>query len=747
MAEGRRKVLFVSFDVIPEPTGTSARATELLRGLTPLYQVDALTAKTPDHSHIERYYGARLLRVPVGSGDLPARAQSFERAVRRQLESDEYELVHVTDPYGGYPICELRGQYGYKVVYECHGFPSVELRYTHPHLDSDRRFFAKLRRQEIFCLMNGDAVIVPSQVTLGYVKALGVMGEKVRVVPGLVDLPPFSDLPAPSVDAQLRLVYLGGDATWQGLPTLLFALKTAGEEADLLLTVVGQKSAERRRLEQQARSMKLLDGGGRARVEFKDPVPHEDVPAIVASADVGVAPLETGPRNLETGASPAKIAEYCAAGRAVIASDLPIVREMIEAGVQGLLVPPGDAAALARAIVTLAKDPSLRAAMGARGRERARERFDADRARRTLVAIYRDLLEPSVVVSPEAFAPKAAEAEETGDMLTSTVELPIDGGPPPGTSPGVRARSPEEQTDSAKTAIVMSDEEAEAAFATGATPSAPAPAPPEGASDSETQPRAALPSAPPATPEAGPDAPTPTPSAPTPVGPAHDAATPLEQLAAAPPLPEETRPRVLVTRAAVDAEQGTDPEKRAPPDAGSGPLPPAPELPMPIEPAAAAAPTAGTGGWFDQLVYGSGPKSLPEVEPPLPPPANRRRAPWDDPSQVVVGRLLTPAPVPEEALPVYKPAKPASATAKVPGAPPIIPPAAPPAALAAPPVPPNKRAPVIIPPKSEAKGKGKEAKKEHKPPPLPREKKGGSKASRSRDRKHGDEDSSPDGRR
>ena len=85
------RILYCSFEVLPESSGRSARATELLRGLAPHFQVDGLTLKAPELSHVERYFGVRLLRVPVSGADLPSRAQSFERAVRRQLESDEYQ--------------------------------------------------------------------------------------------------------------------------------------------------------------------------------------------------------------------------------------------------------------------------------------------------------------------------------------------------------------------------------------------------------------------------------------------------------------------------------------------------------------------------------------------------------------------------------------------------------------------------------------------------------------------------------
>ena len=78
------RLLLCSFDVLPSPSGSSRRLTEYLKALPDRFTVVVLSAKTPDHSHIEKYQGARLLRVPVGSGDLVSRIQAFERAVRRR---------------------------------------------------------------------------------------------------------------------------------------------------------------------------------------------------------------------------------------------------------------------------------------------------------------------------------------------------------------------------------------------------------------------------------------------------------------------------------------------------------------------------------------------------------------------------------------------------------------------------------------------------------------------------------------
>ena len=146
MPETSREILFCAFKVVPDNSGISARASEFLRVMQGKATFDALTLKTPDHPHIERYLGVRLMRVPVGNGDIASRLQAFERAVIRQLESDEYQLVHFTDPFSGNILADLKSKHHFKLVYDACGFPSVELPYTDPHLEGDRKFMADLKR-------------------------------------------------------------------------------------------------------------------------------------------------------------------------------------------------------------------------------------------------------------------------------------------------------------------------------------------------------------------------------------------------------------------------------------------------------------------------------------------------------------------------------------------------------------------------------------------------------------------------
>ncbi|WP_141332668.1 glycosyltransferase, partial [Myxococcus sp. AB025B] len=420
------RLLLCSFDVIPGPSGSSRRLTEYLKALPDRFSVVVLSAKTPDHSHIEKYQGARLLRVPVGSGDLASRIQAFERAVRRQLESEDYALAHFTDPFGGYALCELKGDYGYRLIYEAQTFPSQELRYTHPQTEGDRRFLSKVRRQELFCLMNADRIITGSETTRSYIQSLGASEDLIRVVRAPVDLGPFSPdvLGAPDGEP-LRLMYLGSHVGWQGLPTLLRAVALAAKQVEVRLTLVGAQHPDwQPHLDELVKELGLKD-----QVEFQPPVHHDDVAKVLALADVGVLALDDVERNRLQGGPLAKVSEYCAAGRPIIAADLPVCRELIPADA-AVFFPVGDSQAMAARIVELARDVPRRIELGQRAREHAESALDAGVIRGQLLDIYDSLLDKrSVPVSGRSEDDLPAATMVTGTPTSRLASLlPPDSG-------------------------------------------------------------------------------------------------------------------------------------------------------------------------------------------------------------------------------------------------------------------------------------------------------------------------------
>jgi glycosyltransferase involved in cell wall biosynthesis len=89
---------------------------------------------------------------------------------------------------------------------------------------------------------------------------------------------------------------------------------------------------------------------------------------------------------------PKALIEAAASERAIVATDVPGCRDIVRHGTNGLLVPPKNPAVLADAIATLLNDPTLRAAMGRRGREIAVNEFSEEKVIQQTLALYRQLL-------------------------------------------------------------------------------------------------------------------------------------------------------------------------------------------------------------------------------------------------------------------------------------------------------------------------------------------------------------------
>jgi glycosyltransferase involved in cell wall biosynthesis len=128
---------------------------------------------------------------------------------------------------------------------------------------------------------------------------------------------------------------------------------------------------------------------GYTREEFlgmsvKDIRPAEDVPALLAAFDVAVS-------SSWFEGSPLAMMEYMDAGLPIVATRVGGVPDLIEDGVHGRLVEPGDAEGLAAAIVELLRDRGRAAELGARARERRRAEFDLSGTVRALEDLYERL--------------------------------------------------------------------------------------------------------------------------------------------------------------------------------------------------------------------------------------------------------------------------------------------------------------------------------------------------------------------
>lgn len=201
------------------------------------------------------------------------------------------------------------------------------------------------------------------------------IGGVFEVVPNGVDVQRFADAsPAGLPGDGRRLLFVGRLHARKGFSALVDAFGgLASDHADLRLVVVGE-GGERRALER-------LDEPVRQRVTMLGTVPNDEVPSIHAACEVFVAP-NTGGESFGV-----VLVEAMAAGLPVVATDIPGFDEVIRDGTDGLLVPPGDAAALAAAIDRVLNDAELAERISISGRERART-FSWDAVIPRLEAIY-----------------------------------------------------------------------------------------------------------------------------------------------------------------------------------------------------------------------------------------------------------------------------------------------------------------------------------------------------------------------
>jgi phosphatidylinositol alpha-mannosyltransferase len=136
----------------------------------------------------------------------------------------------------------------------------------------------------------------------------------------------------------------------------------------------------------------------RDHVRFLGHVSSQDLPRWYATGDIFVSPA-LGHESFGI-----VLAEGMAAGRAVVASDIPGYLSIVQPGVNGLVSPPGDAAALAEVLSGLVEDADRRATLARNGRERALE-FAWPRVTDRIEAVYRDVLARRGGPAPRTGAP------------------------------------------------------------------------------------------------------------------------------------------------------------------------------------------------------------------------------------------------------------------------------------------------------------------------------------------------------
>lgn len=222
--------------------------------------------------------------------------------------------------------------------------------------------------------LRADGLVAPGTASARRMEDFYALGRgTVRSIPnGVPDAPPTGR--APRGDGPLRVAAVGRLDAVKGYDVLLRAVARVDGAR---LTIFGE-GAERGALQALAGTLGIGD-----RVAM--PGWDEDVRARLADFDVLALPSRSE-------GFPLVVPEAMLAGLPVVATPVGGVEEAVRDGETGLLVPVGDAVALAAALSRLAADPPLRAALGAAGRQGARARFTAARMAAAYAALWREVV-------------------------------------------------------------------------------------------------------------------------------------------------------------------------------------------------------------------------------------------------------------------------------------------------------------------------------------------------------------------
>lgn len=333
-------------------------------------------------------YGLRIYHIPVGERSPTAVLRSnfhhpaLSRAFAQVLEEEKPDVVHVQHlmglPFGlaqqirraGIPLVITLHDYWYVCAnaqlltnYDetvCAG-PNYWLNCAHCALARVGHgqayplipFLAPLfgwrhgRTQAI--LRHAAALIAPTHFTANTYRQLAALSGNIHVIPHGLELP--AAMPAKTPHDGLHIAYIGGIAPQKGVHVLIEAVNQLADYRSPItdyrsrLTIYGDPTAfpdYTARLQQQATHPGIT---------FAGPLPHAQLWETLAGIDLIVVP------TLWYETASLIVQEAFAVGVPVVASDIGVLPERIHAGVDGLLFPPGDAAALAGVLRRLQAQP------------------------------------------------------------------------------------------------------------------------------------------------------------------------------------------------------------------------------------------------------------------------------------------------------------------------------------------------------------------------------------------------------
>lgn len=347
-------------------------------GLRDRYEIRVVTGTAPEVEGELPSGGATVDRLPMVRSVDPRQDGAATVAMRRLLSRHGVRLVHSHTAKAGAVtrVAAAAMANRPRMVHTFHGH--VFGGYFSPRAES---FFAQVERR---LARRADRLIAVSAEVRDALLDLGIgRPTQYEVLPPGVDLQPYLDVTAPT--GQLRATLgIGADEPLVGVAARLAPIKDHGLLLDAMAELPGVHLAVLGHGERRAAlEAKVSALGIRGRVHFTGWC--HDMAGVLADLDIAVLTS----RNEGT---PMSLIEASAAGLPIVATRVGGVADVVIQDRTGLLVPPGDAGAVAAALRCLLNDPRRGRELGRAGRFHVTERFGLRASLDSLSAIYDELL-------------------------------------------------------------------------------------------------------------------------------------------------------------------------------------------------------------------------------------------------------------------------------------------------------------------------------------------------------------------
>lgn len=334
-----------------------------------------VTLVVADGQGEEAVNGVRVVDIgPKGTSRLKRMLKTTGMVFRKAMELDA-DIYHLHDPEL-LPVGLRLKRRGKRVIFDSHEHVARQIMGKYYLAKWLRPIVARMYQAfEFFAVKRVDAVVAARPDVLEHFDG------RTKCSVGVFNYPMLEELWAEIADeARDRIIcYVGGMTRIRGLKELVQAMEFVNGE----LHLAGKISESD--LEEELKTL-----AGWSKVVQRGFLNRQEVGSLLSRSALGVVTFLPAPNHMLC--QPTKLFEYISAGLPVVASDFPLIRQIIEEDECGICVDPSDPQAIAAAINSLLDDPEKARRLGENGRRAVETKYNWQTEERKLFALYERLL-------------------------------------------------------------------------------------------------------------------------------------------------------------------------------------------------------------------------------------------------------------------------------------------------------------------------------------------------------------------